>query len=905
MRSSNLARRNRGGASLRTGLVLSAAVLTSAGIDGASHAAPNTCAPGTCTTVTTTLGTLTPDDLVQAFVGPGITYGKVQFTGAPVGAGTVRQSDPAVYGFDHGIALSTGCVENIPGPNSSPAITCSNGMPGDNDLDGLTGIPSFDASVLEFDFIPQSNTINFRYVFSSEEYNEWVGAAYNDTFAFFVNGQNITWIPGTKNEPVQIASVNNGNPRGINSPRHPDLYRDNDVWDPTPPVPTGWDTEMDGLTKVFSAEARVTPGQWNHIKIVVGDLGDDILDSNVILQEGSFQNGCADTDLDGVCDNVDNCVFTPNADQLDSDKDGVGDVCDACPIDPDPAHQDPNACKGGGGPPPPPPANNPPVAQCMSQTIYADGQCQGCTTVNAGSYDPDGDPITCTQSVNCPYQLGANNITLTCVDSKGATASCLGTITVVDASPPSISCPGDVVLACLYGNGLLNYNAPSATDNCGLGAPASCGVSPGTLLPNNTVTPITCAAKDTSNNINQCVFRATVVNQAPVANCVPQVVSADGTCTGWADVNGGSYDPEGGPVSCTQTAGPYGVGVNNVVLTCTDSCGGVSTCTTTVTVVDDTPPSIICPPDQVLQCATTATFSAQGVDNCGSPTVTCVPGSGSTFPLGFTADKCVAVDSSGNAAACDFQVDVVNQNPPVVKTVNSEINIWEDDIWWQLVNEPMAKACSGQWNIFPFNFTSCELMAFDGCTGQQLDLTKNTVTITRVEYWYYMQAVEAADPAYVATTTQAMGALLDANGCEKLEILPNGQANIPVEFLEESPHDWGAFWWIYYDIRDYSGNVTSGRYKMNIFETWDLEQLHAQQIQADPGLARVEIGPVVCHGQNCPPGAPTKSDVCKNTLDNCATLLNNCQQKGDCQPYNDRCVATCAPLTRTDCNYGP
>ncbi|HHH38652.1 MAG TPA: hypothetical protein ENK50_03640, partial [Sedimenticola sp.] len=51
---------------------------------------------------------------------------------------------------------------------------------------------------------------------------------------------------------------------------------------------------------------------------------------------------CVDTDDDGVCDDVDNCVNTPNPDQADSDTkkagepdgqwpDGVGDVCDNCP----------------------------------------------------------------------------------------------------------------------------------------------------------------------------------------------------------------------------------------------------------------------------------------------------------------------------------------------------------------------------------------------------------------------------------------------------------------------------------------------------------------------------------------------------------------------------------------------
>ena len=39
-----------------------------------------------------------------------------------------------------------------------------------------------------------------------------------------------------------------------------------------------------------------------------------------------------DADNDSVCDDVDNCAFTYNPDQLDYDNDGIGDECDPTPF---------------------------------------------------------------------------------------------------------------------------------------------------------------------------------------------------------------------------------------------------------------------------------------------------------------------------------------------------------------------------------------------------------------------------------------------------------------------------------------------------------------------------------------------------------------------------------------------
>ena len=58
-------------------------------------------------------------------------------------------------------------------------------------------------------------------------------------------------------------------------------------------------------------------------------------------------------------------------------------------------------------------------------------------------------------------------------------------------------------------------------------------------------------------------------------------------------------------------------------------------------------------------CDAVVSFSVTAMDNCdSSPTVTCNPASGSTFPLGVTNVVCTAVDNSSNSAEQEFQVTI-------------------------------------------------------------------------------------------------------------------------------------------------------------------------------------------------------------------------------------------------------
>jgi hypothetical protein len=171
------------------------------------------------------------------------------------------------------------------GPSGWTNATAFN-TPGDEALSTLSGFPTFDASVLEFDFVPQHASVQFSYVFSSDEYSDYANTAFNDVFAFYINGNNCALVPGTA-EPVAVNTINNGNDQegGDPTPHHPELFRDNVR--PEPAIAT----QMDGLTTMLTCTAQVNTGQSNHMRLAISDASDPIFDSAVFIASDSLVSG--------------------------------------------------------------------------------------------------------------------------------------------------------------------------------------------------------------------------------------------------------------------------------------------------------------------------------------------------------------------------------------------------------------------------------------------------------------------------------------------------------------------------------------------------------------------------------------------------------------------------------------
>lgn len=263
----------------------------------------------------TDLGSQNPALLVLSLMGPGISASNVTYQGSGSSSGSFS-GGTSVIGFNAGIVLSTGSASGVLGNAGVTSSTC-NGLPGDTDLATLAAAPVTsvsDATVLEFDFIPAFNTITFRYVFASDEYNAYVGSTYNDAFGFFVNGVNVALIPATTTN----VSINN-----VNDCVNPSYFIDN-IGSPqgggcTVVRPAaGRATAMNGLTTTLTVTTAVNPGITNHIKLCIADVGDCRNDSNVFIEANSFLSGFTytptftPTHTDTPCGwPIATCTFTP------------------------------------------------------------------------------------------------------------------------------------------------------------------------------------------------------------------------------------------------------------------------------------------------------------------------------------------------------------------------------------------------------------------------------------------------------------------------------------------------------------------------------------------------------------------------------------------------------------------
>ncbi|MCE5348063.1 MAG: HYR domain-containing protein [Bacteroidales bacterium] len=297
--------------------------------------------------------------------------------------------------------------------------------------------------------------------------------------------------------------------------------------------------------------------------------------------------------------------------------------------------------------------------------------------------DNCGGAMTYTTRSNAPgsnFNQGVTTVSYTFTDISGNTSTCSFTITVNESEPPVALCKNISVILDAFGAATITAAQVDngSTDNCGI---ASASVAPNTfnssnIGPNNVTLTIT----DNSGNISTCIAVVTVIdNNPPVAICKNITVSLNSAGTvsiNGADIDNGSNDPDG-IASLSVSPDNFScidIGPNNVILTVTDNAGKSSTCTSVVTVADNTLPVITCPGNWNTftdpgVCGAVVNYATPvGIDNCSGSTTSQTTGfaSGSVFPVGTTTNTFLVTDGSGNTATCSFTVTVTDNEGPVI-----------------------------------------------------------------------------------------------------------------------------------------------------------------------------------------------------------------------------------------------
>lgn len=267
----------------------------------------------------------------------------------------------------------------------------------------------------------------------------------------------------------------------------------------------------------------------------------------------------------------------------------------------------------------------------------------------------------------------------TCTDLAGnvsalATASGIN----IDLTQPILNLPANIIVEATGASGaVVNYSA-STSDNLDPSPAFGCTQASGTTFPIG-VTTVTCTSTDQADNSNSGSFTVTVQDTTAPTLTLPADMTIEATGPAGATVNftASAIDIVDGPlpVTCVPPSGStFGITTTTVNCSVSDSRGNTSSGSFNVTVQDTTPPAI--DPMGNISILTTNRLGARVyytapatndiVDGAG--VATCVPPSGSAFPLDTTTVTCTATDSHGNTSFITFSIYIDYDPAPPLET---------------------------------------------------------------------------------------------------------------------------------------------------------------------------------------------------------------------------------------------
>lgn len=192
------------------------------------------------------------------------------------------------FPFNSGIVLTTGNIMEAGNtPNAAILQSGTSSWGTDPDLDAALGANNFlNATSVQFDFISATNSLEFNYIFASEEYFDTNPCNFSDGFVFLIKETgsaapftNIAVIEGT-NTPVSTTTIHDEIPGAGGCLEENNAYF----------AGTDTSTNYNGRTTVLTASTTITANVSYTIKLVIADSRFEDFDSAVFIEANSFDN---------------------------------------------------------------------------------------------------------------------------------------------------------------------------------------------------------------------------------------------------------------------------------------------------------------------------------------------------------------------------------------------------------------------------------------------------------------------------------------------------------------------------------------------------------------------------------------------------------------------------------------
>ena len=269
-------------------------------------------------------------------------------------------------------------------------------------------------------------------------------------------------------------------------------------------------------------------------------------------------------------------------------------------------------------------------------------------------------------------------------DAHGNDASASFTVRVVDTTRPELPELGDVTAEATSAAGaVVTYGVGTATDIVDGDVTVTCEPASGTTFGLGHTT-VTCSATDAHDNTATGTFTVRVEDTtAPVFDPFSvgptEATGPDGALVTYTLPTASDTVDPSVDVDCTPASGTrFGLGATEVTCTSVDDSGNRATVAFVVNVVDTTGPTVPTVATQPVEATgpdgavfTWDPLTAEDVVDGTITDVTCVPRSGSTFPLGATGVTCSATDRAGNRGQSTFMVNVVDTTAPAFSTASN------------------------------------------------------------------------------------------------------------------------------------------------------------------------------------------------------------------------------------------